>query len=161
MRKYVCFFLGDQEFAAPIEAVRETVGLRPITPVFRTPPCVAGITNLRGDILAVLDVAVMLGLPPCRRDPSSRILIVEPDDRCAGFLVEGLGTIRDVADEDLGPVPPTIPQSVASMLRAVVSLPERPVGVLDLERVLGSPELAPFAPPARTTGLAHSAVEGG
>jgi len=142
--KLVCFFLGDRELAAPIDHVRETVDLRPITPVFRTPAAIAGITSLRGEILAVLDPAVLLGLPPCSRDPSARIVIVEPDERAAGLLVDALGSIRDVSSEQIGPVPPNVPPEIASMLRGVVSLPERPIGILDLPRLLGAPELAPF-----------------
>lgn len=145
MRKLVCFLLGDRELAAPIEAVRETVGLRPITPVFRTPACIAGLTNLRGEILAVLDPAVLLGLPPCARGNGARIVIVEPDDRAAGLLVDGLGVIRDVDDDAIGPVPPNVPAAVAAVLEGVVSLPERPIGVLDVGRLLSVHQLAPFA----------------
>ena len=145
MRKLVCFFLGDRELAAPIDTVRETVGLRPITPVFRTPPSVAGITNLRGEILAVLDPAVLLGLRPCARGPGARIVIVEPDDRRAGLLVDGLGPIRDVDEELVVPVPPTAPKAVAAMLEGMASLPERPIGLLDVARLLSAPELLPFA----------------
>ena len=144
MRKLVCFFLGDRELAAPIDAVRETVALRPITRVFRTPRSIAGITNLRGEILAVLDPAVLLGLPPCTRGPSARIVIVEPDHRRAGLLVDRLGTIRDVDDALIGPVPPTVPSRVASMLDGLASLPERPIGLLDIGRILSAPELLPF-----------------
>lgn len=144
MRKLVCFFLGDRELAAPIDEVRETVDLRPVTPVFRTPSAIAGLTNLRGEILAVLDAAVLLGLPPCRRGLSARIVIVEPDDRAAGLLVDGLGSIRDVPADGIGPVPPTVPPHVAPMLSGVVSLPERPIGILDVRRLLSAPELEPY-----------------
>lgn len=145
MRRLVSFFLHDREFAAPIEQVRETIELRPITPVFRTPAAVAGVTNLRGEILAVLDVSVMLGLPPNRRDPSARIVIVEPDERCAGLLVDSLGIIRDVDPAQIGPVPPTVSADVAAMLEGVLSLSQHPVGVLAPGRLLGAPEISPFA----------------
>jgi purine-binding chemotaxis protein CheW len=145
VRKLVCFFLGDRELAAPIDAVRETVDLRPITPVFRTPASIAGITNLRGEILAVLDPAVLLGLPPCPRGPATRIVIVEPDDRRAGLLVDALGPIRDVSAEQIGPVPPSIAPAIAAMLDGIVSMPERPIGIVDVGRLLDAPEILPFA----------------
>ena len=104
MRKLVCFFLHGRELAAPVDAVPETVGLTPITPVFLMPPCVAGITSLRGEILAVLDVAVLMGMPPCTRDPGTRVVVVEHGDRAAGLLVDGLGSIPEVADDAMGGV---------------------------------------------------------
>ncbi|HUH04251.1 MAG TPA: chemotaxis protein CheW, partial [Kofleriaceae bacterium] len=59
--KLVCFFLAGQEYAAPITEVKETMLLRPITRVFLTPPWLAGIINLRGDVVAVIDLARLLG----------------------------------------------------------------------------------------------------
>jgi len=145
MRKLVCFFLHGRELAAPIDAVRETVGLTPITPVFLMPPCVAGITSLRGEILAVLDTAVLMGMAPCKRDPGTRIVIVEHADRAAGLLVDGLGSIPEVADDAVGPIPPTVPPNIAGMLEGVLTLPDRPIAVLDIERLLDAPDLAPYA----------------
>lgn len=166
-RRFVCFFVGDRELAAPIDAVRETVDMRPITPVFRTPPSIAGLANLRGDILAVVDVAVMLGLPPSRRDPSTRIVVVKSQEmassgqpRVAGLLVDRLGPIRDVFDAALEPPPPTLPPSVASMLAGVAPLPERPLAILDVTRLLGAPELAVFARAAREATAATEPMEG-
>jgi purine-binding chemotaxis protein CheW len=143
----VCFYLGDQEFGTPIDDVRETIGLRPMTHVFRTPPSVAGIINLRGEIVAVLDPGVLLGLPPARIGEETRIVIVEPDERTAGLLADRVGSIREVEDETLGPVPDTVPPPIAAMLRGVISLPERPVGVLDCAKLLSAPQLLRFAKP--------------
>lgn len=149
MRDLVCFHLGDSELAVPIEDVRETVDLRPITPVFRMPRSVAGITSIRGEIVAVLDAGVMLGLAPCTRDHDARIVIVEAGDRQAGLLVDRLGALRDLTGSEIGPVPPTLAPSVAAMLRGVLSAAERPVGVLDVSRLLGSPELDAYTSAGR------------
>jgi purine-binding chemotaxis protein CheW len=141
----VCFHLGDQELGAPIELVRETIHVPAITPVFHTPACVAGIANLRGEILVVLDPAVLLGLGRARRDAATRIVIVEVDDRSAGLLVDSLGALREIDAASIDPVPSTVPAEIAAMLRGIVSLPERPIGVLDPVRLLDAPDLAPFA----------------
>ena len=143
-RKLVCFALGGRELAAPIEQVRETLELRPITPLFRMPPSVAGITNLRGEILAVLDVGVLLGFSPTRRDASARILVCEVEGRSAGLLVERLGPLRDVPSQALAPAPPTMPSEIAALLHGVVSLQTHPLPVLDVARLLDAPPLRPF-----------------
>ncbi len=133
---------------AAIDEVRETIEMRPITPVFRTPACVAGIVNLRGEIIAILDVGIMMGLGPNRRDPSARIVVVDVEvdgqPRSAGLLVDALGPIRDVAHDAPCTPPLTMPASVRALIEGVVSLPSHPLAVLDLRRVLGAPELAPF-----------------
>ena len=152
-RKHVCFFLSGREFAAPIDAVRETIEMRPITPVFRAPASLAGVCNLRGEILAVLDPALLLGLRSARRDREARIVIVRPDERSAGLLVDRLGPVRVFDPEQVAAPPPTIAPAVAAMLAGVVTTPERPVAVLDLVRLFAAPELAPFVrlPRAQTS----------
>ena len=77
---------------------------------------VSGLAVSKEGMLAVLDPGLLLGLGPSRRDESTRIVIVEPDHRLAGLLVDGLGEIRDVEDDELGPPPPNLPPQIASML---------------------------------------------
>jgi len=55
-RRFVSFFLGDEQFALPAEAVEEvTVPLIP-TPLPDGPPALSGIAHLRGEIVAVIDL---------------------------------------------------------------------------------------------------------
>lgn len=147
-RRLVCFEVGAHEVGADIAQVRETIGLRPVTPVFHTPDIVAGLINLRGEILVVLDVGALLGGRPSRRDPRCRIVVVDVEEdgqtRSAGLLVDGLGPIRETGDHDLAAPPSTMPESERVYLRGIVSLPSHPLAVLDLERVFAAPELAPF-----------------
>lgn len=138
------FHVHSLVFGAPIGDVRETIGLRPITALFHVPPCLAGIANLRGEILAVIDVAALLGLPSTRRGPESRIVIVEHGGRAAGLIVDRLDAILSVPAADVSEAPPTLSAEVARLLAGVVSTPERTVAVLDTARLFASAELAPF-----------------
>jgi purine-binding chemotaxis protein CheW len=144
MLELVTFHVHSLVFGAPISDVRETIELRPITPLFHVPRCLAGIANLRGEILAVLDVAALLGLETTRRGPESRIVIVEQGGRAAGLIVDRLDAILSVPKGSVTEAPPTLSPDVARLLMGIVSLPERSVAVLDLARLFASPELAPF-----------------
>jgi purine-binding chemotaxis protein CheW len=139
--RLVCFWLGEQLYGAPIRFVRETVRLRPITPVFHTPDFIAGLASLRGEILAVLDLARLLGLPPTPLDHDTHILIVECGGKRAGVLADRLSEVRDVEPRAIVPAPPTLAPEVTAVLRGVVSLPQATLGVIDLERVFASDEL--------------------
>lgn len=140
----VTFHVHDMIFGAPITDVRETVALRPITPLFHVPRCLAGITNLRGEILAVLDIAALLGLETTRHGAESRIVIVEHAGRAAGLIVDRLGEILSVPSDGVTDAPPTLSAEVARLLAGVVSMPEQTVAVLDVARLFASAELAPF-----------------
>jgi purine-binding chemotaxis protein CheW len=56
------FWLGHQCFAVPASVVGEVVTFESMTPVPLAPPAVRGLFNLRGTPVAVIDLAVALGL---------------------------------------------------------------------------------------------------
>ncbi|MDB4970546.1 MAG: purine-binding chemotaxis protein CheW [Myxococcales bacterium] len=143
----------------PIAAVKETIPERPLTRLGLVPPFVAGLINLRGEVVAVLDVGAMLGLGRDDRRKSRNIVILranllvgarDPRNAAnrpgAGLLVDGLSGVRDVADGDLKPPPPTLAAEPASYLDGVIACgdPPRPLLLLAPERLLGSPQLAPY-----------------
>jgi purine-binding chemotaxis protein CheW len=156
--KHVCFRLHGQELAVDIAAVKETLAMRPLTRVFLAPPHIAGIMNLRGDIVAVLDLARRLGLPPTTLTSSTRVVVCRyprplpaesaavdavPDallpaeGLAAGILVDALTELRTLDMGHLEPPPPTLPEDTASLLRGVTTgAGGAPLQVLDVARLL-------------------------
>jgi len=133
LTRLVCFDLHGQEYAARIDQVKETLTLRPITRVFLVPPWIAGIVNLRGDIVAVIDLALLLGMQPTRLDDDSRIVIAVHDGRRAGILVNRMAELRDADLTSLQPPPPTLPAEVAELFLGIATVDGgKPLRVLDL-----------------------------
>lgn len=164
-RKHVCFRIHGQDFALDIAAVRETLAMRPITRVFLTPAHFAGIINLRGDVVAVLDLALLLGLPPIAAGDDTRIVLCQyrpardGADLCAGaatpraraetmtagVLVDELTELRVLDLGLLEPPPPTLPRDTAALLGGVVMLDDRtPLQVLDIARLFTSDQVRVF-----------------
>jgi purine-binding chemotaxis protein CheW len=161
--KLLCFHVAGQDFGVPIAAVKETIPERPLTRLFLVPPFVAGLINLRGEVVAVLDLAVLLALDGDggRRAPKNIIILRASllagvrDPRhaanrpAAGLFVDRLDGVRDVAESDVRPPPPTLAAEPAGYLDGVVAAthadgPPRPLLLLAPERVLGSPHLTPY-----------------
>ena len=166
--KLLCFHVAGQDFGVPIAAVKETIPERPLTRLFLVPPFVAGLINLRGEVVAVLDLGRLLALDDSgageggRRAPPKNIVILRAsllagvrDPRhaanrpAAGLFVDRLDGVRDVADGDLRPPPATLAAEPAGYLDGVVAAaredgPPRPLLVLAPERVLGSHHLTPY-----------------
>ena len=140
--KLVCFLLHGQEYAADIANVVETLAVRPVTRVFLTPAWLAGIMNLRGDVVAVLDLSRLLGMPPTVVTDDSRILLTRHGGRRAGLLVDGLAELRDASPDRLEPPPVTLAPEVGELLRGVITFPAGDVvRVLDLEALFESDRL--------------------
>ncbi|WP_428267532.1 chemotaxis protein CheW [Haliangium sp.] len=151
--KYVCFRLRGQELAVAIEAVKETLAVPPLTRVFLTPPCFAGIINLRGDIVAVLDLAWLLGLGATAVSEATRVVICRGRDRDgdgpgrleAGVLVDALTELRSFDRAGIAPAPPTLTAAGAGLLAGLATADDgTPLQVLDVDRLLGSEQVRVF-----------------
>ena len=144
--KAICFWLSGQLLGVPIEQVKETIVLRPITRVFLTPGWVAGLINLRGDVVAVLDLAGLLDLPSTGFTDETRIVITRHGGKTAGLIVDRLADARVYDRERLEPAPATLSGAVAELVTGVATQEAGvPLVVLDLERLLHSGRLAPFS----------------
>jgi len=104
----IVFRLGDEDYGIRIEQVKEVTITPEVVKMPKTPPFIKGITNLRGDIIAVVDLEERFQLRPAGRPVPefSYTLAVEAPDYTLGLIV------REV------PRPITIPVS------AIESAPE-------------------------------------
>ncbi len=139
--------VGAAVYGFAMDDVQEVIGLRPLTRVFLAPPAIAGVTNLRGEVLVVLGLSVILGGTPSEPAPDSRIVVVrEPGGkkRRAGLLVDALDGLRDLPESGLEDPPSTLAEAVSSLVSGVISA-SPPCAVLDVSRVFDTPELAAFA----------------
>ena len=143
--RLVCFELRRQELAFAIADVRETLPLLPISHVFLTPPWLAGIFSLRGEIVPAIDLGVVLGLSRTVVGDDSRIVVVERGAKVAGVLVERLCELRTIDESTIESPPAGLPAEVAAILRGIVATPTGTVRILDLEALLSSERLGALA----------------
>jgi purine-binding chemotaxis protein CheW len=139
----VCFELRGQELAIPIDDVRETVPVQPVTRVFLSPACLAGVFSLRGEIVPAIDLGVLLGLPRTEVGTDSKIVVVEHASGTAGVIVDGLRDLRTI--EALDPPPANLAAGVSSLLLGVASTPTGTVRVLDAQALLTAEPLRALA----------------
>lgn len=136
--RLVCFTLGEQELAFPIESVRETIRVRPITRVFLTPPWLVGIFSLRGDIVPAVDVAPWLGMLRTAIREESRLVVLRHPTRVIGVLADTLAELRVIARAELAPPPATLAPEQAALLSGVAATSTGTVRVLDAGAILAS-----------------------
>ena len=142
--RLVCFELRAQELALPIADVRETLPVPPITRVFLVPGCLAGVFSLRGDIVPVIDLGILLGLPATVVGHDSKIVVVDHDAGVAGIVVDRLRDLRTV-EPGLDPPPASLSAEVAGLMLGVIATPTGSVRVLDARAILTAPPLRALA----------------
>jgi purine-binding chemotaxis protein CheW len=133
--RLVCFELRGQELALPIADVRETLPVPPITRVFLVPACLAGVFSLRGDIVPVIDLSILLGLPATAASDDSKIVVVDHAAGVVGIVVDKLRDLRTV-EGPLDPPPVNLAAEVAALFLGVVATPTGSVRVLDARAVI-------------------------
>jgi len=146
IRQYLTFGIDRERFALPIERVREVLDMRPISRLPHAPPCVVGLTDVRGIGLLVIDLRAKFGFPAV--DPTNRTRIILVDAAVEG-RARGLGLVADcvfaVSDLDGAALEPA--PSIGSRWRAeyVVGVGREEgafVIVLDLDRLIETSALA-------------------
>lgn len=132
-RVFLLCRLRDERYALDLAVLSAVQASRGLTPLPCTPPYVAGVLNVRGTVVAVLDLAQCLGLGPTERDEASAVILTDcgggGGQGQAGLLVhEVLGTALIRLDH-LAPAISGDP--------AIRGLADAGVVVLDLPRLLG------------------------
>jgi purine-binding chemotaxis protein CheW len=147
LAQLIVFRLGDEDFAIPIEDVREIIRSAPVTPVPGAPASVGGILNVRGEIAAAVDLRARFGLPP-RKDPAPKhIVITAQGKNLFALVVDEVAEVLRLSSDEIKP-PPEIASRVApGCVAGVVTRDGRLIILLDLAKTLE--EETPPAPEAR------------
>jgi purine-binding chemotaxis protein CheW len=140
---WVSFELAGEVYALPVACVEEIQRISSVTRVPYAPAPVRGVTNLRGRVLAVVDLRVRLGLPSAAVTPQSRLVVVEARQRSIGLLVDAARQIVKHLPSRNQTTPADVKTVKNDLQRGVYPRDEDLLILLDLERVLWIPgELA-------------------
>ena len=102
----VIFQLGEEEFGVDINNVKEIVRLPEITPVPRSPEYVAGICNLRGNVLPVIDTRKRFSMNIGEITDHTRLLVVESGGIQTSLIVDRVREVMRMHDTHKEPPPP-------------------------------------------------------
>ena len=126
------FRLGGEFFGIDVAHVREIIRLPEAAPVPCCPPHILGNANLRGEILALVDVRTALNLPAGNRNELTQAIVVEVEGIAAGIAA---GEVFDVLPLQAEVATETTAANRAH-LRGTSSYEDRLVGILDLPALL-------------------------
>ena len=132
----LCVRLGDQEFALNIRAIREIRGWISSTPLPHAPPYIKGMINLRGSVLAILDLAERLGLPSVPANATSVVVVIEDGERVIGLLVDAVSDIITETAEMRQVPPETGSAASREYVEGLLMRDQKIVSVLSIPAVM-------------------------
>ncbi|GAB4345115.1 MAG: hypothetical protein Fur0042_09510 [Cyanophyceae cyanobacterium] len=125
--------LASEAYALPLDQVREFIEIRKIAPMPCCPSHILGNTNLRGDIVPVVDVRSFLDLPPVTT--TRQAVIVEAEGILAAIAVDGVLDIYNLDMATVAPVPTALQGGDRDYLHGVVRHGDRVIGLLHLGKL--------------------------
>jgi chemotaxis signal transduction protein len=141
----VTFLLGAEEYGVPISQIQEIDRLAKITKVPKAAAFIEGITNLRGEVIPVLDTRKRFDLDVKPSDDRTRIIIVDLGGVKTGLVVDSVREVLNLARKDIAPPPEAIGSGIDQQFISgigKVDAGKRMIVLLDVERILSRQERA-------------------
>src|SRR6185369_10784863 len=131
--EYVTALIGGQLFGLPISRVQDVFMPERVT---RASSEIAGVLNLRGRIVTVVDMRARLGLP--KNDDGKPPMAVGVDLRgeSYGLLIDQIGEVLKLRDDGREENPVNLDPRMAKLAGGVHRLDGQLMVVLDVDRVL-------------------------
>ena len=136
MRRLCTFNLDGMLFGIDVDAVQEVLRYQAMTPVPLAPPVIAGLINLRGQIVTALDLRRRLELPERPTDILPTNVVLRSSTVGASLLVDSIGEVLEVDDESFEPPPETTQGTARELILGAYKLPDQLLLLLDLRKTL-------------------------
>ena len=134
----IVFNLGEEEFAVEIGEVKEIINAEAITPIPDSSEFIKGIINVRGNIIAVIDLKARFFLRPKKEDEDKHIIITKND---CGIMVNEVTEISRLPETAINEAPELVTKIHEEYIKGVITLENRLIILLDFTKMLSEEEL--------------------
>lgn len=117
----VTFALGAERYAVETRFVREVVRLESLTTVPGAPDFLAGLVNLRGEILAVFDLRRFFGVAEAGRSERTRVIVLGGDRAEFGVLADAVYEVTPLRVDEVREPPASVGGAGRDYLRGVTA----------------------------------------
>ena len=141
-RQILVFSLVNEELGLDISCVREVLRPQEIHPLPQAPDFIEGVINLRGHIIAVIDLRKRLNVKEIEDRSKMRIIVCKIKRFIVGLVVNSVSEIITLSEENIGPTPEVVSMQIEEdFMSGIARLGERIIVILDLENILTREEI--------------------
>ena len=141
-RQILVFRVANEEMGLDISCVREVLRPQTICPLPRTPAFIEGVINLRGHLVALIDLGKRLNGRRIEDEDKKRIIVCKVNKSIVGLTVNSLKEIIALSEEEIRPTPEVVSmQMEAEVLSGVAMVGKRMIPILDLDHILTRKEV--------------------
>jgi purine-binding chemotaxis protein CheW len=145
-RQYLTFKLGNEIFATDVAKVREVLDLTIITAIPRTPEFMAGVINLRGSVVPVVDLRLCFEMTKTENTCNTCIVVVEVlldgESTVIGVLADSVEAVIDLEPDQIQPAPHIGTHIQTDFIKGMGKRDTQFVMILDIDCIFTSKDLA-------------------
>ncbi len=130
--------MHSETYALPIDSIMTVYNNMSVVPIPCVPPFVAGLANVRGHLMPVIDLGMLLGVPGGAMDSATSLIVAANDSMTVAFRVGSIGDVMPLPLDKLSPVPSTSAIQRTAYLQGM--LPDGTV-LLDVAAILNDPAI--------------------
>lgn len=131
-RQLATFTLDGALYGVDVLRVQEALVGQVRTRVPLAPADIAGLVNLRGQVVMTVDLRVRLGLPPLAEDAEPMMVVVQVDGEPISLLVDSIGDVVDVSDSQFEAPPDTLDVALREVILGAYKLDDGLLLALDI-----------------------------
>ncbi|AOP33647.1 chemotaxis protein CheW [Leptospira tipperaryensis] len=140
--QYILFSLGDEEYAIPISLVDEIIKIDNLIRIPKAKAYFAGIMDIRGKVVKMVDLAVKLTVPREGDLSYDRAIVVKVGGHSVGIIVDKVSNVVLFPPESINPPPPSVKGISGRYITGIGKKDDRFIIIIDVEKILGAEELA-------------------
>ncbi|MFC5270324.1 chemotaxis protein CheW [Adhaeribacter terreus] len=146
----IVFKLGSEEYGIRIEQVKEVTITPEITRMPKTPDFIKGVANIRGDIIAIMDLEERFRIRSSHPDPdmTTYTLAIEAKDYTIGIIVRDMPQSLTIPVSKIDKTPAFIQDLNINdnYIEGIGKLGSRLIIVLDIFKILTHDEIQMLKP---------------
>lgn len=136
--RLVTFTLDGRLYGVDVNAVQEVLRGQPQTRIPLAPDSVSGLINLRGQVLSAIELRAQLGLSDREEGHEPMLVVVRIGGEPIALLVDSIGAVIDVDDEQFEQPPDTLAGPSRDLLIGAYKLDDRLLLALDVDRAVAA-----------------------
>lgn len=132
--KFVAFYLNDEIFGVSSKNVAEVTRPLPVAFLPNSPEWLAGIANLRGEVIPVLNLPKMLEKEPSKPTNRSKFMVLQLEETAFAFMVDKLSEIVTLQSKKIEP----LQEKVSPGIFGKAEYKSNTLYLIDAEKILAS-----------------------
>ena len=144
--QFLTFVLNDEVYGINILNIKEIIDYGNVTKVPMTPDFIAGVINLRGSVVPVIDLAIRFSKPTSTKTKRSSVVILdlehEGEDLEIGITVDVVNEVLDIVSGEIEPSPSFGTKIRTDFISGMGKVNNQLLVLLDIENILSIDELS-------------------